>query len=90
MLCMKKSSLGYFGCQKKKSLLQNLIICCLLILESLGQEDIKDFSTRSPFAVKNIAIELSEVIQSNVVKKIEKSETFAVSTDEASNIYRSC
>ena len=56
-----------------------------MTVESLGLEDIKDFSTRSAFLVRNIAMELSETMKSNLVKKIEKS-AFAVLTDEAKDI----
>ena len=56
-----------------------------MTVESLGLEDIKDFSTRSAFLVRNIAMELSETMKSNLVKKIEKS-AFAVLTGEAKDI----
>ena len=82
---MKKSSLWYNGCQKKKLLFQNLILCCCY-LESLGLEYIKELSTRSPFVVRNAAMELTEVIKSNLVKKTGKSEAFAILTDEATDI----
>ena len=58
----------------------------LLLLDSLGLEDIKDFSTRSPFVVRHVAMELSEVLKRNLAKKIEKSKAFAVLTDEATDI----
>ena len=58
----------------------------LLLLESLGLEDIKDFSTRLSFVVRNIVMELSEVIKSNLVIKSQKSEAFAVLT-EATDIF---
>lgn len=66
-------------------LFQNLILCCCY-LESLGLEYIKELSTRSPFVVRNAAMELTEVIKSNLVKKTGKSETFAILTDEATDI----
>ena len=58
----------------------------LLLLESLGLEGIKDFSTSLSFVVRNIVMELSEVIKSNLVIKIQKSEAFAVLT-EATDIF---
>ena len=50
----------------------------LLLLQSLGLEDKKYLSARSPFAVRNTSMKRSEVIKSNLVKKNEKSEAFAV------------
>ena len=76
ILCMKKSSLWYWlskeesVCSKFNSL--------LLLLQSLGLDDKKYFSARSPFVVRNTAMKRSEVIKSNLVKKNEKSEAFAV------------
>ena len=58
----------------------------LQLLESLGLDDIKDFTTRSPFVVRNIAMELADVVKTNLVEKIKKSGAFAILTDEATDI----
>ena len=66
-------------------LFQNLILCCYY-LESLEFEYIKELSTRSPFVVRNAAMELNQVIKSNLVQKNGKSEAFAILTNEATDI----
>lgn len=70
----------------KEEIALSKLISLLFLFESFGLEDIKYFSTRSTFVVRNIAMELSEVIKSDLIKKTEKSEAFAVLTDEAMDI----
>ena len=83
-LCMKKFSV--INLMSKEEIAFSKFNSLLLLLESLGLEDIKNFSPRSPFVVRNMAIELSEVIKSNLIKKIEKSDAFAALTDEATDL----
>ena len=72
MLCMnlwKIFSVTYW--LSKKEIALSTFNSLLLLLESIGVEDIKDFSTRLPSAIRDTAMELSEVIKSDLVKKIE-------------------
>ena len=72
MLCMnlwKIFSVTYW--LSKKEIALSTFNSLLLLLESTGLEDIKDFSTRLPSAIRDTAMELSKVIKSDLVKKIE-------------------